>query len=186
MFMNGNNYNFKQFVFGPYSNVIASIVESLKSESYLELGVHKMETFNVISKIVPHSVAVDIDDSYINGNEIFYKMTTDEWFAQNKETFDVIFIDADHDFNSVKRDFANSLKILNERGVIFLHDTDPAEPIFASPSYCHNSFLMNGHLKSHYPHLNFITLPTANSGLTIVNNLQHARHKSFTELSFKL
>lgn len=184
--MNGNNYNFKQFVFGPYSNVIAAIVESLKSESYLELGVHKMETFNVISKLVPYAVAVDIDDSYATGVKNFHKMTTDAWFEQNTEKFDVIFIDADHAIESVKKDFKNALQILNERGVIFLHDTDPAEAIFASPNYCHNSYLMNAHLKSHYPHLNFVTLPTANSGLTIVNNLQHARYKSFTELSFKL
>lgn len=184
--MNGNNYNFKNFYFGPYSNVIASIVESLKAESYLELGVHKMETFNVISKLVPHSVAVDIDDTYAKGVKNFYKMTTDQWFDQNKETFDIIFIDADHEFNAVKKDFENCLKIINHRGVIFLHDTDPAEPIFASVNYCHNSFLMNAHLKSHYPHLNFVTLPTANSGLTIVNNLQHARYKTFTDLSFKI
>jgi predicted O-methyltransferase YrrM len=184
--MNGKNYDFKKFEFGPYANIIAAVVESLKAESYLELGVHQMGTFKLIQPLVPYAVAVDIDETYASGYQNFYKSTTDEWFAQNKQTFDVIFIDACHDIDFVKRDFANSLKILNKRGVIFLHDTDPAEPIFASINYCHNSYLMNAHLKSNYPHLNFVTLPTANSGITIVNNLEDARYKEFAELKFKL
>lgn len=39
--------------------------------------------------------------------------------------FDLIFIDGDHSYEGVKRDFANYRDLLTERGVILFHDVDP-------------------------------------------------------------
>jgi hypothetical protein len=52
-------------------------------------------------------------------------MTSDDFFIQNKEMFDIIFIDGHHDSEYVCRDFNNSLKILNPNGVIIAHDCYP-------------------------------------------------------------
>jgi hypothetical protein len=41
------------------------------------------------------------------------------------DTFDLIFIDGDHRYAGVKRDFANYRELLSERGVILFHDVDP-------------------------------------------------------------
>lgn len=54
------------------------------------------------------------------------RMSTDDFFAQNQETFDIIFIDACHHHNQVLKDFNGSLKVLNAGGVIIMHDCNPA------------------------------------------------------------
>lgn len=41
------------------------------------------------------------------------------------DSFDLIFIDADHSYEGVKRDFENYRPLLSDRGVVMLHDVDP-------------------------------------------------------------
>ena len=55
------------------------------------------------------------------------RMTSDEFFSQNKDTFDLIFIDGLHIHEQVLKDIDNSLNVLNENGVILLHDCLPAK-----------------------------------------------------------
>jgi len=38
--------------------------------------------------------------------------------------FDLIFIDGDHRYASVKKDFQNYRSLLSDRGVILFHDVD--------------------------------------------------------------
>jgi len=51
-----------------------------------------------------------------------HKMLSDNFFAQNKNKFDLIFIDGDHKYDQVKRDALNAWKILNNRGVLIFDD----------------------------------------------------------------
>jgi predicted O-methyltransferase YrrM len=53
------------------------------------------------------------------------KSTTDEAFQlleKDPRWFDFIFIDADHEKESVKKDFINSLKFIHPLGIIYLDD----------------------------------------------------------------
>lgn len=52
-------------------------------------------------------------------------MTSDEYFAQTADTFDIIFIDGLHEYSQVDRDIKNALKHLNKHGVIIMHDCHP-------------------------------------------------------------
>lgn len=52
----------------------------------------------------------------------FFNSTTDEFFIKNRDTYDCIFIDADHSYEGVRKDYENSIKILNKNGVIIFHD----------------------------------------------------------------
>lgn len=61
-----------------------------------------------------------------------FKGTTKEFFEQNKETFDFIYIDASHKMSDVEHDLRESWKVLNTGGIIacddylwHLRDTDP-------------------------------------------------------------
>ena len=54
-----------------------------------------------------------------------YRGTSDEFFKQNKQNFDCIFIDGLHTYKQVKNDILNSIKVLNEDGVILVHDCLP-------------------------------------------------------------
>lgn len=54
----------------------------------------------------------------------FSNSTTDNYFETLEpcEKFDVIFIDADHSYEGVKKDYLNALKHINDSGLIIFHD----------------------------------------------------------------
>ena len=53
------------------------------------------------------------------------RATSDNFFKNNQDFFDCIFIDGLHEYKQVKRDIQNSLKFLNKDGIILLHDCLP-------------------------------------------------------------
>ncbi len=104
---------------GNRTNIINSIAEVMRYQSYLEIGVYdSMNNFNRI--LVPHKVGVDPHPvRKFHG----YMMTSNEFFAINKEKFDLIFVDGKHTYEQCKTDIEESLKILNDNGTIIVHDT---------------------------------------------------------------
>ena len=59
---------------------------------------------------------------YFNNKLIKYKGTSDDFFKNNKETFDFIYIDGHHEKEYVERDAINSLNCINETGIIAFDD----------------------------------------------------------------
>ena len=119
---------------------------------------------------------MDINEISNLENIDFYKMTTDEFFSINNNTFDIIFIDASHEFNQVKNDFNNSLNILNKYGIIILHDTDPITPELLSPLHCNDSYRIIDYIELEYNEsLNIITLPIQETGMTFVMRKNNRR-----------
>jgi predicted O-methyltransferase YrrM len=61
-------------------------------------------------------------------NKIYFsEENTDSFFLRlskqlSKPYFDVIFIDADHSYEGVRKDFVNAQKHINEGGLIIFHD----------------------------------------------------------------
>ena len=51
-----------------------------------------------------------------------HRMTSDEWFAQNTEHYDWIYVDGDHGYEGVKRDLDNALKCIRVGGFIMGDD----------------------------------------------------------------
>lgn len=172
-----------------FHNIIKSIVEnSWKSDqpgdnykSFLELGVSGEDS--LVTKLkISHCVGVEVRALNNMPDHVkIHNMTTDRFFELNTETFDSIFIDADHSYAQVIKDLDNSLKVLNPGGTIFLHDTDPYNKKFTQPSLCNNSYLVLEDLlnSDKYKHLNSITLPIESTGLTIVNRIAEARVKKW-------
>ena len=97
--------------------VIQKIIEIKKYNSYLEIGCFNDDLFNNIN--CENKVGVD---PYSGGT---IRKTSDKFFLDNKENFDCIFIDGLHRYFQVKKDIENSLKVLNENGIILLHDCLP-------------------------------------------------------------
>ena len=58
-----------------------------------------------------------------------YRMTSDEFFAQNQKTYDIILIDGLHEQQQVARDIINGLNILSDNGILVLHDCLPGNEI---------------------------------------------------------
>ncbi len=101
--------------------IIQNIIDRNKFNSYLEIGCYKDDCFSKIN--VTKKVGVD---PFMGGN---VRMSSDDFFNINKEKFDCIFIDGLHTYEQVKKDINNSLKYVNDNGVILVHDCLP-ESIF--------------------------------------------------------
>ena len=159
-----------------HEEFIEAIVVIKRPKSYLELGLYTGETFNRLSKYFKDKediVGVDmLLEPIIQGT--FYKMSTDDFFKQNKKTFDMIFIDADHKYRSVKKDFENSIKILNTGGIILLHDTDPENDSLFNDGYCGDCYKIVKELENDERY-NIITLPIEEAGLSIVTRKNETR-----------
>jgi hypothetical protein len=102
---------------------INDLVRDLGYRSYLELGVDSGTTWNQISC----DVKVGVDSNPSVQMPFVIISSTDSYFASiNKEVeFELIYIDAYHEKNQVKKDFFNSLSHLKRGGVIILHDINP-------------------------------------------------------------
>jgi predicted O-methyltransferase YrrM len=163
-----------------HSDFIVQLVKSVNCKTYLELGIYDGDTLCRVAQIVPRVIGVDIKDIRINKNVgEFYLSTTQEFLNNFNEKVDIIFIDADHSFESVKKDFEMSLKLLNEFGIIMLHDTDPISEEFLSNLRCGDSYKMIDWLKENHPEMDVLTLPIAQPGLTIIRRANERRVNKF-------
>ena len=88
--------------------------------SYLEIGVRdRRAMFQNID--TARSTSVDPDPAAKSD----HVMPSDAFFAENRERFDIVFIDGNHTGDQVERDILNSLACLAPNGVILLHDMNP-------------------------------------------------------------
>tara|TARA_Y100000590_G_C15336770_1_gene869877 strand:+ start:16 stop:735 length:720 start_codon:yes stop_codon:yes gene_type:complete len=97
--------------------IVQETIERKKYKSYLEIGCFDDELFNHVN--CEKKVGVD---PYTGGT---LRKTSDDFFLENKENFDCIFIDGLHHYKQVKKDIDNSLNYLNDDGIIFVHDCLP-------------------------------------------------------------
>ena len=113
------------------TDVINYIAKEKGYKTYLEIGVQTTEqNFDKIK--VKNKTGVDPNNK---GNNI-KTMKSDAFFAQNKEKFDLIFIDGDHSYKQSKKDFDNSLASLNDGGCIIMHDVIPDNQEYTKLHWC--------------------------------------------------
>ena len=98
-------------------NYLVSISGGLDAK-YLEIGCFSNELFNSVASL--YKVGVDP----ASGGT--HRMTSDEFFSSNKETFDVVFIDGLHEYEQVHRDAINALNSIKVGGYIVFHDFLPS------------------------------------------------------------
>jgi predicted O-methyltransferase YrrM len=167
-----------------YRNFLVLLCQIFKPKTYLELGVRNGSTFNMISNIVDKSIAVDLQKQFNpTKKQQFFEGTTDDFFKQNTEIFDMIFIDANHDFDFAKRDTENSIKVLSKNGIITLHDTDPVEERLLSRGFCSDSYKIIDYLYLNYSNtFDIFTFPIGIEGLTIIKRKENRRCLSFVNL----
>jgi predicted O-methyltransferase YrrM len=83
--------------------------------AYKETHVQQTES-KILSKVNK------LKDMFFDKTFKFYNSTTDDYFKTSQDYFDCIFIDADHSYEGVKRDFENALNHVNENGILVFHD----------------------------------------------------------------
>ena len=108
------NINFENF---SRLELILKSLKKVNAKSYLEIGCDKDQIFRHI--ICNKKVGVDP----VRGGSL--RMTSDEYFQNHQDMFDVIFIDGLHHYEQVTRDVDNALARLNPNGIIIIHDMLP-------------------------------------------------------------
>lgn len=101
--------------------ILNYLIKKYDYKQYLEIGIDTGETWFKIN--TPYKTGAD-PKSKIFDRAVHLK-TSDDFFAQNKRMFDIIFIDGLHEYKQVKKDIENSLKFLLDGGCIVIHDANP-------------------------------------------------------------
>ena len=99
------------------TDIIQKIIYKKKYNSYLEIGCDNDENFSKIK--IENKIGVDP----LKGGTL--RMTSDEFFRENKSNFDIIFLDGLHTYEQTIKDINNSITFLNDDGVILVHDCLP-------------------------------------------------------------
>jgi hypothetical protein len=111
--------------------------------NYLEIGcfegrssVFILESFKqsnatLVDPFISNEINLDflkIENNFIKNISSFKervkkkKMTSDQFFKNNFQKYDLIYVDGAHDFESVKKDCQNSFNFLNQNGIMIFDD----------------------------------------------------------------
>jgi len=102
-------------------------------------------------------------------------MSSDEFFktAELPEPVALAFIDGDHVYEQVRKDFVNALSVLSPKGYIFLHDTAPPNEEWVGETRCGTVYKLRRELEKDKDFQIFTFLDSAWSvGLSMIQ-----RHK---------
>jgi len=129
-----------------HEDVIQKVIDYKKAKTYMEIDVDKGDCcFKIkaqkkiaIDPCFNFTLTTTIKKCIKNPRNIFntyYSMTSDEFFKKSKanQKVDIVFIDGLHEYRQVLRDVDNCFSLLNEEGVILLHDCVPATAKQAMP-----------------------------------------------------
>jgi predicted O-methyltransferase YrrM len=103
------------------TDLLNQLVRTRGYRNYLEIGVRdRRQNFDKV-QITGLKHGVDPAPQ----REVSHRMTSDAFFAQATDTYDLVFIDGLHLAEQVERDIANSLAHLSAAGAVVLHDCNP-------------------------------------------------------------
>ena len=158
-----------------YYEVIVEIVRGCAFESFLEVGIGCGVLATKLSQRCPlltEITGMDIKDGEPppEGVEWIREVSSDEFFRTDERTWDCIFVDGDHMRPQATRDVVNAMRVLNDDGLIFLHDTYPQT---ASDIVCGDVYKTYLALAERTD-LEVVTLPLW-CGLTIVRRVHERR-----------
>jgi len=135
--------------YSPHANTIHKIINDLYSGNninYLELGLNCGSNF--ASLLIDNKTSVDINYQQMKPT---YLMSTDQFFERNNDKYDLIYIDADHEYNQVIKDYNNCNDCITKDGIIFLHDLYPPNEDHTQPQLCYNSYkILNYFIDNNY------------------------------------
>lgn len=100
-------------------DIINYYIQKYNFKTFLEIGHANGEGFNNVVCELKESIDPDVSCNAT------YQITSDEFFEKYDKKYDIIFIDGLHECSQVDRDIKNSLKHLNNAGVIVMHDCHP-------------------------------------------------------------
>ena len=120
------------------ADLINYLIDTYKYESYLEIGLDDGANYRKIQCKGKESVDPYLEENHdrwdlrLNGElpyeiaqMLTYRMTSDEFFKQNRKKYDLVFIDGLHTKEQVWKDIMNSIQAISDNGLIVVHDCLP-------------------------------------------------------------
>ena len=167
------------------TTILNTLIEKFGYRSYLEIGQGPGRgNFDWVN--CPIKIGVDPDV----GVDATYQITSDEFFAQNKDRFDLIFIDGLHHDDQVEKDILNALEILNGNGTIVVHDCNPTNEAMQivprqQPNWTGNVWKAWVRLRATRPDLTMYVIDT-NYGCGIIRRGNQQTIKIHGELTYRM
>lgn len=117
------------------TELLNKIITEKNLHSYVEIGLSNPYA-NYVNIIAEEKYSVDpflVNGFDFSNDESFkqwlpyctHRMTSDEFFAQNKDKFDIFFIDGLHEEQQCDRDIQNALSAVNVGGYVVVRDVLP-------------------------------------------------------------
>jgi SAM-dependent methyltransferase len=116
------------------------MLPDIDSKKYLELGIYDGLNFGSIRCKNKVSVDAKFKADFNGTTDVFFKSLNSD------DKFDIIYIDACHQWDYVVRDFNNSLKHLSPGGLILVHDLIPDNEMLTAPHFCGDAYKILGHI----------------------------------------
>ena len=177
------------------TQLINYIISENGYKSYLEIGTANPDSnFNHIIcdkkySVDPGEHAEGYSEEMMKSFIYTHKMTSDEFFKQNTETFDAIFIDGLHTDYQCSLDIFNAFKCLNYGGSIIVHDTMPETENMTGDE--HREILWQGNCWKPIYRLihninvqNFLDINTfyMDWGITVIRNIKEITKDNINEI----
>lgn len=115
------------------ATIMQTFINTYSSKTYLEIGVY--DCINFFQMDAPIKIAVDPfirkPEGYKESNqELFFELESDTFFKNEEKRLqdsglDVVLVDGLHTYEQSLNDVLNSLKYLNDGGLIVMHDCNP-------------------------------------------------------------
>ncbi len=185
------------------AELINLICAHVRAKDYLEIGIAKGQTLSNV--IAPNKMGVDPAPRLNEISSIFHpglhgarlcKLESDHFFADNTETFDVIFVDGLHLYEQAIKDVLNAFNALNPGGFVIAHDLLPENEDEASRE--RDSYIWNGDvwkimldLKTNYPGVGQFVV-NADCGMGVLWPIDHTQrfepgfHEEILEAPFSI
>lgn len=166
------------------------ILEKMRRpKTYLEIGIRRGETIaaNIAEKRVgvdPKPRLEEINPRFKKGLEgvRLHKKTSDEFFKENTEMFDVVLVDGLHLYEQAMKDILNAYNNLKKGGFIVVHDCNPRTERAAARKQSEGDW--NGDvwkviydLRENYPEIKYVVLDT-DQGLGIISKTDNKKYKT--------
>ena len=165
---NPNNENW-------HVDFLVNLASVLKPRVYVELGLYKCELFNKMEKFCDKMYGIDmaeITKNHVKKSNKIHFMNTDtnaffDFANEQKIQVDFAFIDADHSFEGLKNDFLKLLPLMNDHGIIAVHDTHPKNEKYTSSGYCGDGYKFIEEIGANTSEFEMMTIPI-HPGITLV------------------
>lgn len=165
-----------------FRGLLLELAKLLEPDVYVEIGVQKGYTLKEMAKVVGRAIAVDINTldhiPDLPNVEKYQGSSADfgAFWGIHGELADFAFIDADHSFEQVMKDFWMVADFIRPHtGLIFLHDTFPVTEHLLGEGYCNDAWKaakMIHRSRTTCHKFEIVTIPGPWAGLSIIRKVE--------------